>query len=97
MLTAGVLYAISAAALANPAAPQKVLVPALAYDEDEVSLAWEKPADYADVAYYNIYENGKCIGNTKTMQPLCTSRNSIRMRQISRHKKYRFITIQQRI
>lgn len=69
MLTAGVLYAISAAALANPAAPQKVLVPALAYDEDEVSLAWEKPADYADVAYYNIYENGKCIGNTKTMQP----------------------------
>lgn len=43
--------------------PQNLRVPALAYDEKSITLAWEKPLTYSNIVNYNIYMNGKLIGN----------------------------------
>jgi exo-poly-alpha-galacturonosidase len=50
---------------ANPSAPQNLTVPVLAYDSTSLSLTWEKPPNYNDISFYNIYMNNKRIGNTK--------------------------------
>jgi len=36
-------------------APSKVLVPTLAYDDQQIILAWEKPAHHADIIDYHAY------------------------------------------
>ena len=43
-------------------APAKVQVPTLAYDDQQIILVWEKPADHADIADYHVYANGKRLG-----------------------------------
>ncbi|UVL69342.1 glycoside hydrolase family 28 protein [Pseudomonas sp. B21-031] len=45
-------------------APSKVLVPTLAYDDQQIILVWEKPADPADIADYHVYANGKLLGGS---------------------------------
>jgi exo-poly-alpha-galacturonosidase len=45
-------------------APSKVLVPTLAYDDQQIILVWEKPADLADIADYHVYANGKLLGGS---------------------------------
>ncbi|MDT8716908.1 fibronectin type III domain-containing protein [Clostridium sp. 19966] len=49
----------------NVAAAQGLIVPTLAYSESSITLAWYKPNNYADISYYNIYKDGKLIGDTK--------------------------------
>lgn len=44
-------------------AHENLLVPTLAYDDNSITLAWHKSENYKNVANYNIYMNGKLIGN----------------------------------
>lgn len=47
------------------AAPQNVQVPTLAYDDDSIVLAWEKPTTpTGEIKDYNVYMNGKLLGGT---------------------------------
>jgi exo-poly-alpha-galacturonosidase len=48
---------------AAPAPPAALRVPPLAYDATSITLAWEKPASHADIADYDVYENGQFIGS----------------------------------
>lgn len=43
--------------------PGKLQVPTLAYDEHQIILVWEKPAEHRDIADYNVYANGKLLGS----------------------------------
>ncbi|MHA6824078.1 glycosyl hydrolase family 28 protein [Ralstonia pseudosolanacearum] len=43
--------------------PQHPCVPALAYDDTSITLAWNKPDIYADVVDYNVYMNGAKLGS----------------------------------
>lgn len=47
----------------NSNVPQNPCVPALAYDDTTVTLAWNKPDNYANVVDYNVYLNGTKIGS----------------------------------
>jgi exo-poly-alpha-galacturonosidase len=49
------------------APPQKVMVPPMAYDNSSITVIWEKPSDYSNVASYNVYSNGSLVGNTKNL------------------------------
>lgn len=51
-------------AVDRSAAPQKVQVPTLAYNENSVVLVWEKPEQYSDIKDYNVYMNGQLVGGT---------------------------------
>lgn len=44
-------------------APTGVAVPTLAYDDTSITLVWNKPSDYSQIVDYNIYLNGKKLGN----------------------------------
>ena len=44
-------------------APVNVQVPTLAYDESQIVLVWEKPANPQDIRDYNVYLNGKFLGS----------------------------------
>lgn len=50
---------------ANISAPQELTVPTLAYDDSSITLVWHKPDNYSNIKNYNIYMNGKLIGNSK--------------------------------
>lgn len=52
------------------AAPQKVQVPTLAYDESSVVLVWEKPEQYSEITDYNVYMNGQLIGSANANHDL---------------------------
>ena len=43
--------------------PQDLSVPTLAYDDTSITLVWHKPDNYSNIKNYNIYMNGKLIGN----------------------------------
>ncbi|WDU65646.1 glycoside hydrolase family 28 protein [Pseudomonas poae] len=43
-------------------APSKVQVPTLAFDDREIILVWEKPAEHADIKDYRVYANGTLLG-----------------------------------
>lgn len=45
-------------------APVKVQVPTLAFDDQEIILVWEKPADHAAVKDYRVYANGVLLGSS---------------------------------
>ncbi|MFJ2982939.1 MULTISPECIES: glycosyl hydrolase family 28 protein [unclassified Pseudomonas] len=45
-------------------APSKVLVPTLAYDDQQIILAWQKPAHHADITDYHVYANGQLLGSS---------------------------------
>lgn len=47
-------------------APVKVQVPTLAYDDQQIILVWEKPANHADIVDYHVYANGKLLGSSNT-------------------------------
>lgn len=61
------LAALVAVAASLPAwalqPPGKVQVPTLAYDERQIILVWEKPAEYRDIVDYHVYANGKLLGS----------------------------------
>jgi exo-poly-alpha-galacturonosidase len=50
-------------ATSPPAAPTDLRVPTLAFDEQSITLAWEKPAAHTNVVDYHIYRGGALIGN----------------------------------
>jgi exo-poly-alpha-galacturonosidase len=52
---------------ASVAAPQKLMVPPMAYDDSSITAIWSKPSDYSNVAGYNVYQNGSLAGNTKNL------------------------------
>jgi exo-poly-alpha-galacturonosidase len=52
---------------ASVAAPQKLMVPPMAYDDSSITAIWSKPSDYSTVASYNVYQNGSLAGNTKNL------------------------------
>lgn len=41
-------------------------VPTLAYDDTSITLVWNKPENYANVANYNVYCNGSLIGDSRS-------------------------------
>lgn len=43
--------------------PQDLEVPALGYDDSSIILIWHKPDNYKDITDYNIYKDGKRIGD----------------------------------
>src|SRR5450756_863885 len=43
--------------------PSHLRVPALAFDQSSVSLVWDKPADYASIADYHVYQDGRLLGS----------------------------------
>jgi exo-poly-alpha-galacturonosidase len=51
-------------ATAAPAPPINLRVPALAFDETSITLAWEKPANHADLVDYHVYMDGKLAGSS---------------------------------
>ena len=44
--------------------PQNLSVPTLAYDDSSITLVWHKPDKYSNIKNYNVYMNGKLIGNS---------------------------------
>jgi exo-poly-alpha-galacturonosidase len=46
--------------------PQNLMVPPMGSDDTSITVIWEKPSDYSEVASYNIYEDGLCR-NTKNL------------------------------
>jgi exo-poly-alpha-galacturonosidase len=46
-----------------PAFPVNLQIPTLAFDEDSITLVWEKPEDYSDIVDFNVYMNGKKVGS----------------------------------
>ena len=52
---------------ASVAAPQKLMVSPMAYDDSSITVIWSKPSDYSTVASYNVYQNGSLAGNTKNL------------------------------
>jgi exo-poly-alpha-galacturonosidase len=59
----GSAAAASAPGAAAPPPPTNLRVPALAFDDSSVTLAWEKPANHADVVDYYVYVNGRLAGS----------------------------------
>ncbi|AUG07672.1 glycosyl hydrolase family 28 protein [Pseudomonas sp. S09G 359] len=51
-------------------APSKVQVPTLAFDDQQIILVWEKPADHADIKDYRVYANGKLLGSSNANNDL---------------------------
>jgi len=51
------------AAADRPAPPTDVRVPALAFDDQSITLAWEKPADRAGIVDYHVFVNGRFAGS----------------------------------
>ncbi|MFF2449202.1 fibronectin type III domain-containing protein [Neobacillus sp. NPDC058068] len=64
-------FAIEVSAETNILPPQNLKVPALASDENSITLVWEKPADYENIVDYNVYMDGKKIGsaNNQAISP----------------------------
>lgn len=54
------LHSAAAAVLS----PQDLSIPTLAYDDTSITLVWHKPDDYSNIKNYNVYMNGKLIGNS---------------------------------
>ncbi|WP_099355220.1 fibronectin type III domain-containing protein [Fredinandcohnia onubensis] len=46
-----------------PSSPVNLQIPNLAYDEESITLVWEKPEHYNDIVDFNIYMNKKKIGS----------------------------------
>ncbi|WP_251551575.1 fibronectin type III domain-containing protein [Neobacillus muris] len=46
-----------------PASPVNLQIPNLAFDEDSITLVWDKPENYSDIVDFNVYMNGKKIGS----------------------------------
>uniref|UniRef100_A0A915CZV2 Fibronectin type-III domain-containing protein n=1 Tax=Ditylenchus dipsaci TaxID=166011 RepID=A0A915CZV2_9BILA len=46
--------------------PQAVCVPTLAYDQNSIILAWNKPDNYSSIVDYNVYMNGEKLGNASS-------------------------------
>ncbi|WP_234121584.1 glycosyl hydrolase family 28 protein [Clostridium hydrogenum] len=60
----GKIISIAKAAVASAATTDNNLaVSVIAHDNSTVTLAWQKPADYSNIADYNVYMNGKLIGS----------------------------------
>jgi len=64
-LTSAIILTLSAGVFAAQA-PTGLQSPTLSTDEDSAWLCWNRPAKGDDAQYYNIYCNGKKIGDTKT-------------------------------
>lgn len=45
-------------------APAKLQVPTLAFDDQQIILVWEKPADHAQIKDYRVYANGTLLGSS---------------------------------
>ena len=56
-------------------APSKLQVPTLAFDDRQIILVWEKPAEHAGIKDYRVYANGTLLGSaTQAMgQGIATS------------------------
>lgn len=61
---AAVICMACSSAMANPAAPTGLAIPELSQLENGLTLIWDRPADGDDVASYNVYMDGKLIGQT---------------------------------
>lgn len=63
---------IALSAVANTTtSSNNLVVSVVAHDNNTITLAWQKPANYNNVADYNVYANGKLIGtanNNKASQ-----------------------------
>ncbi|MGM0904103.1 MAG: fibronectin type III domain-containing protein [Bacillota bacterium] len=46
-----------------PASPVNLQIPSLAFDEDSITLVWEKPENYSEIVDFNVYMNNKKIGS----------------------------------
>lgn len=57
--------AIAAVNANNISAPVDLKVPNLGYDDDSITLIWEKGDNYADIVDYNVYANGTLLGSAK--------------------------------
>jgi exo-poly-alpha-galacturonosidase len=53
-------------AAARPQAPSHVRVPALAFDQSSLSLVWDKPQDYGNIADYRVYQDGRLRGSASS-------------------------------
>ncbi|MFB3162966.1 fibronectin type III domain-containing protein [Neobacillus sp. 179-J 1A1 HS] len=47
----------------TPGAPINLQIPPLAFDEDSITLVWEKPENYKDIVDFNVYMDGEKIGS----------------------------------
>ena len=43
-------------------------VPALAFDQSTASLVWDKPASYASIVDYHVYQDGRLVGSASTSE-----------------------------
>lgn len=57
------LFRLHSATAVEVLSPQDLSVPTLAYDNTSITLVWHKPDNYNYIKNYNIYMNGKLIGN----------------------------------
>lgn len=61
--SSGTVSTIAAAAVADSTTTSDILQASIiAHDNNDISLAWQKPANYNNIADYNVYMNGKLIG-----------------------------------
>jgi len=44
--------------------PDNLMVPVLGVSDKSITLIWNKPAEYSNIASYDIYQNDKLIANT---------------------------------
>ncbi|MCR3760460.1 glycosyl hydrolase family 28 protein [Clostridium felsineum] len=55
--------------------PKSLEVPTLGYTDTQVTLIWDKPADYSNVASYDVYKDGKFVANTTNLNYTVTGLN----------------------
>ncbi|MFT3735203.1 MAG: fibronectin type III domain-containing protein [Rhodocyclaceae bacterium] len=60
--SSSVASSVASSTSAVPLAPVNLAVPPLAFEDTHITVAWEKPASYADIVGYNIYANGTLKG-----------------------------------
>lgn len=58
------IFKINSAKADDISVPEDLIVPTLAYDDESITLVWHKPDNYSDIKNYNIYMNGKLVGNS---------------------------------
>lgn len=62
---------VNASIIIDP--PLNLIIPTLAYSSNSITLVWNKPTIYSNVAGYNIYENNKLIGTTTNLNYTSTN------------------------
>jgi exo-poly-alpha-galacturonosidase len=62
-----ILSIAASAVAASTTTSNSLVVSTIAHDNNSVTLAWQKPANYSNIANYNIYMNGNVLSQSNAV------------------------------